>query len=158
VAHAVPAQTTNDSIVEAWWFRLAVRTVLVLLAVWALTFATDQLQTFFLGAASDGRYDNGLWLTWLGAMVAAGLLFGLAAWLPFKSVRFLPSRLLLAGLMLVPLVRFWWSVIQGHMGTGWLWRSYWFDGVQIQFVLAAFAGVALASAFQAKRLASAHEF
>ena len=47
--------------------------------------------------------NNPLWLSWLGATVAAGLLFGLATWLPFTGVRFLPSRLLLAVAALLPI-------------------------------------------------------
>ena len=156
MTYAVPAQRTKDSIGDAWWFRLAVRTVLVVLALWSLTFATDQLQTLARRAATDARYDNTLWLMWLGATIASGLLFGLATWLPFTSVRFLPSRVLLAGLMLAPLARFWWVVVQMHGGDGWLWRGYWFDGIQIQFVLAAFAGVAIASGFRVKGLRPTH--
>jgi hypothetical protein len=115
-----------------------------------LSFAADRYRVFGQDAAANFRYDASLWLIWAGAMVAAGFLFGLATWLPFAKVRFLPSRLLLAALALLPLAHFWWVFIQGHGSGGWLARGYWFDGAQIQFVLLALAGVAVASGFRAK--------
>jgi hypothetical protein len=95
-ATAVPARTT---ITEEWWFRLIVRAVLALLAMWALAFTADRFETFVANLRTS------LWLTWLGPAVGAGLLFGLAAWLPFTKVRYLWSRLLLAALVLAPLAR-----------------------------------------------------
>ena len=146
----VVAQASGGRVVEAWWFGFLVRSALALLALWTLSFASDRYRVFGLDASANFRYDTSLWLTWAGAMVAAGFLFGLATWLPFAKVRFLPSRLLLAALALLPLAHFWWVFIQGHGSGGWLARGYWFDGAQIQFVLLALAGVAIASGFRAK--------
>ena len=152
----VPAQASGGRVVEAWWFGFLVRSLLALFALWTLLFAADRYHAFGLDASASFRrldtspYDTSLWLSWAGSMVAAGFLFGLATWLPFAKVRFLPSRLLLAALALLPLAHFWWVFIEGHGSGGWLARGYWFDGAQIQFVLLALAGVAIASGFRAK--------
>lgn len=154
---AVPAGASGDSILEAWWFRLVVRAALALLAFWTLSFAADRYEAFARDASANFRYDNTLWLSWVGATVAVGLLFGLATWLPFTKVRFLPSRLLLAAVVLMPIAQLWWGLIKGHGEGGWLGRFYWYDAVQVQFVLAALAGVAIASGFRAKRSRPASE-
>jgi hypothetical protein len=146
----VPAQASGGKVVEAWWFGLLVRSALALLGLWTLSFAADRYDSFLVDYQRQLRMNNWLWLSWASAMVAAGFLFGLATWLPFAKVRFLPSRLLLAALALLPLAHFRWVYIQGHGSGGWLARGYWFDGAQIQFVLPALAGVAIASGFRAK--------
>lgn len=149
---AVPSRASSDSIIEATWFRFVVRTALALLAFWALWFAADRFRAFRLDGAANFRLDGSLWLAWAGATVAAGLLFGLATWLPFAKIRFLPSRLLLAAVALLPLAHFSWLYIESHAPPGgWLVRFSWFDDWGTQFVMAAFAGVAIASGFQAKR-------
>ena len=96
-------------------------------------------------------FDSSLWLLAVVATVVAGLLFGLAAWLPFARIRYLPSRLLLAAVALVPAAHFWWIFFDYHGNSSrWLGRAYWFDmSAETQFVLAGFAGVALASGFRA---------
>jgi hypothetical protein len=156
-AHAVPAHIARHSIVEAWWFRFLVRTALALLAFWMLSFAVDRYTAFARDASMNFRYSNSHWLSWLGVTVAVGLLFGLAACLPFSKIRFLPSRLLLAAAALLPIAHFWWVLVQGHGTGGLLGRAYWFDGVQTQFVVAALAGVAIASGFRAKSSSPASE-
>ncbi len=151
-ADAVSAPAERDSMIQAWWFRYVVRTALVLLALWALWFADDRYSAFRFHAGATFSFDSSLWLLSVGATIVAGLLFGLAAWLPFTRIRYLPSRLLLAVVALVPVAHFWWIFLNQHGApTGWLWRAYWFDfSRQTQFVLAGFAGVALASGFRAK--------
>lgn len=149
---AVPARVSSDPIIRARWFRLLARTALALLAFWMLSFAADRHTAFAMDAAANFRFDDPLWLAWAGATVAAGILFGLATSLPFAETRFLPSRLLLAALALVPVAHFWWVHNEGHAASGgWLGRSYWFDAAQIQFAMAAFAGVAIASGLEAER-------
>jgi hypothetical protein len=95
------------------------------------------------------------WLTWLGAAGAAGLLFGLAAWLPFRKVRYLWSRLLLAALALAPLAQFWWIYIfqfgQHHVVSGLISRHVWFADPASQTALGVLVGVAIASGFRAER-------
>jgi hypothetical protein len=149
---AVTARTSSGPIVEAWWFRFLVRTALALLAFWMLSFAADRFTAFLLQAAEERRYDGSMWLWWAGATVAAGILFGLATCPPFVKIRFLPSRLLLAAVALVPVAHLWWVLIEdGAASGGWLGRFYWFDEGTIQFPMAALAGVAIASSFTAER-------
>ncbi|MGH2529553.1 MAG: hypothetical protein ACRDH0_09515 [Actinomycetota bacterium] len=149
--NAVPARASSDSIIRARRFRILVRTALALLAFWTLWLAADRYLTFLLRAYANRRYDDSVWLSWAGAMVAAGLLFGLATWLPFAKIRFLPSRLLMAAVALLPVAHFWWVFNEGHEASGgWLGHFYWFDGGEIQFPMAAFAGVAIASGFRTK--------
>ena len=81
-----------------------------------LSFRSDRYVAFGRDAAANFRYDDSLWLSWVGATGGAGFLFGLATWLPFVMVRYLPSRLLLAALALLPLAHFW-ILIQGHAGS-----------------------------------------
>jgi hypothetical protein len=149
---AVPVPASSDSRIQAWWFRFLVRAALALLSFWALWFAQDRLRAFALERSTNVSEDNTLWLLSVVTTVMAGLLFGLAAWLPFTRIRYLPSRLLLAAVALVPVAHFWLIFLNHHVRTkGWLWQAHWFDSsVETQFVLAGFAGVALASGFRAK--------
>ncbi len=149
---AVPARASSTSIGEAWWFRLVVRTVLVLLAFAMLRLAANQLRTLSLGRSVSMQLDTTLWLESIGSTVVAGVLFGLASWLPFAKVHLLPSRLLLAAVALLPVAHFWWGFVEGHATPGgWLGPVYWFDNVQSQFVFAGLAGVAIASVFGRRR-------
>jgi hypothetical protein len=98
--------------------------------------------------------DSWLWLSWMGAAVGAGLLFGLAIWLPFTSVRFVWSRLLLAAVALIPIAQYWWVWIyqyQGHSKVpDWVYRADWFFAAPAQASLAVLTGVAIASGVRAK--------
>jgi len=130
-----------------------VRTILALLALWALYFADRRYGVFQQDFQANFRMDVWLWLSSVGSSAAAGLLFGLAAWLPFARVRYLWSRLLLAALVFLPVAHFWlfWGYLasRGHAVGGWL-ATDWFWGQGPQFVLAALGGVAIASGFRAK--------
>jgi len=150
---AVPASSSRTMLPGAWWFRLLVRTILALLALWALYFAERRYNVFRLDYLSSYRMDIWLWLSWIGLAVATGILFGLAAWLPFTGVRYLWSRLLLAALAFVPIAQFWlvflYLLPRRHEVSGWLVKD-WFLGLGAQFTLAALGGVAIASGFRAK--------
>jgi hypothetical protein len=148
---AVPTRASSGRIVQALWFRFFVRTALALLALAALSVAADRYEAFASDAAANFRFDEWLWLSWIGATVSAGLLFGLAAWLPFMRFRYAWSRLLLAALPLAPIVQFWWVWMERRGAAGgWLVRADWLTDAASQSVLAAFAGVAIASGFRAK--------
>jgi hypothetical protein len=154
---AVPASPSRETIVASWWLRLIIRTILALLALWALAFAEDRYEAWLLSIRRfrvDGLSDFWIWLSWIGAAAGGGLLFGLATWFPFTSLRFAWSRLLLAGVAVVPIAQYWWVFIyqlqrHGEVG-GWLYRAGWFFAASTQTALAALAGIAIASAFRAK--------
>jgi hypothetical protein len=158
VTEAVPAGASSGSIVQALWFRFLVRAALALLAFGALSFASGRSRAYQESAATL-RFDEWLWLSWITAAIVAGLLFGLATWLPLGKIRFLPSRLALAAAALVPVAHYW-LLAERHASGGWLGQLYWFDDLAIQFVwfddlaiqfvMAALAGVAIASGFRAK--------
>jgi hypothetical protein len=149
---AVPVPASRSSIFQAWGFRFLLRTALTLLAFSALWFAEDRYHAFRVRPPSPSvSHNNSLWLLSVLGTVVAGLLFGLAAWLPFTSLRYLPSRLLLAAVALVPVVHFWWIILNGHFSNAnWLTRLHWWCTFEVQFALTALAGVALASGFQPK--------
>ena len=153
---AVPAPSSRGQIVGASWFRLIVRIVLALLALWALVFAWDRYDAWVADRTAYFRSATGLWLAWISATVAAGILFGLATSLPFTStrVRYSWSRLLLAAIALAPIAQFWWVFLfqldRHGLAGGWLFRADWLTAPELQFVLAALAGVAIASGFRAK--------
>lgn len=148
---AVPASPSRTRLSDAWWFRLIVRTILALLALWAVYYADHRWGAFQQDYLTRYRMDVWLWLSWMGCSAAAGLLFGLAARLPFTRVRYLWSRLLLVALAAVPVAHFW-LVFGGHLGnhvSGWLGTD-WFWGSGSQSALAVLVGVAIASGFVAK--------
>ena len=150
MAHAISTDRRR-SFLEAPWFRLAARAVLALLALWLVHLGSDRYVLFtkdYLSAL--GVMDLGSWLLWVGSYAGAGLVFGLAAWLPFTSVRYLWSRLLLAAVAFLPLAHFWLVVFylaRRHPVGGWL-ATDWFWDVASQTALAVLGGVAVASGFR----------
>ena len=120
----------------------------VVLALWALAFAGDRYEAYLRDSQAEFRIDTWLWFSWIGAAVAGGLLFGLATWLPFTSVRFLWSRLLLAAVAFVPIAQFWWVWIYQLQRQGevphWVYRADWFFAAPAQTALAVLPGVAIA--------------
>jgi hypothetical protein len=154
-ADAVPASSSPGPTFGATWFRLTLRIILALLALLALALAADRLDAWMAELANFQRAP-GLWLSWIGATVAAGILFGLATSLPFSTtgVRYAWSRLLLAAIALVPIAQYWWVFLfqlgRHHEAGGWLARADWLMDPWTQSVLAALAGVAIASGFRAR--------
>jgi hypothetical protein len=153
-AQAIPTARPRRSALEAPWLRLTVRVLLALMALWLVNFASNQYVLFHKNYVSTlGRMDLGSWLLWVGSLAAAGLVFGLAAWFPFTSVRYLGSRLLLGALAFLPLAYFWlvaFYLARRHPVGGWL-STDWFWDVASQTALAVLGGVAVASGFTAKR-------
>jgi hypothetical protein len=149
VGDSAPVAAPGGGALAAWWFRLVVRGALALLSFWMLSLAIDRYQAFAVKSSMTFSYDDAMWLSGVALALLSGFLFGLAAWLPFAKVRFLPSRLLLAILALVPVAHFWWTVLQQH-GGGLLWL----DEFEVQTVCAVLAGVAIASGFREVRSAA----
>jgi hypothetical protein len=154
---AVPASPSRETTVASWWFRFIVRAVLALLALWVLTFVDDRYEAWLLSLRRfrQGELSDALiWLSWIGAAVVAGLLFGMATWLPFAAIGYRWSRLVLAAVALAPIAQYWWVWIyqlqrHGEVG-GWLYRANWFSAETTQTALAVLTGVAIASGFRAK--------
>jgi hypothetical protein len=147
----VPERASRDSIDGGWgWLRFLLRAAIALLAFLLLALGDDRYRAFF-ASSKNGRLDNSLWFAWLGWTIGAGIMFGLATWLPFTKLRYLPSRLLLAILALLPVVHFWQEVVfhVRYSASGLIGEFRWFDTPQIQVVCAALAGVAIASGFRA---------
>jgi len=152
-ADAVPASPSRTGLSEAWWFRLVVRTILALLALWAVYFADRRWGAFQQHYLLNYRMDVWLWLSWIGCSAAAGLLFGLAAWLPFARVGYLWSQLLLAALAALPIAHLWlafgYLLPRHHEVSGWLAKT-WFMDTGPQSALTVLVGVAIPSGFVAK--------
>lgn len=157
VTTVASASSAHPTISQRWWFQFLARAVLALLALGALAFANDRYAEFLNGVNAnllDGTraVEAGMWWAWMALTIAAGFLFGLAAWLPFTRVRFLWSRLLLAGLALIPIVQVWWLLIEGHRNEGgWLYDADWLVDPLTQSALAVLVGVAIASGFREAR-------
>ena len=88
VADSVPRQASSDSLVQSQWLRLVLRAALAALAFWMLYVAVERFDVFLKESAGSFRFDDSTWLTWLGATMAAGFLFGLATSLPFEKLRY----------------------------------------------------------------------
>jgi len=145
----VPGRALRGSSVDAWWWlRFLIRTALALFSFLLLAPADDRFRSW-MASSNDQQLDNSLWLAWVGLLVAAGVVFGLATWFPFTKVRYVPSRLLLALLALLPLGQFWWVFLRPQP-EGPFGQFRWFDNFQLQFVFAVLAGAAIASGFQAR--------
>ncbi len=136
------------------WLRFVARTALALLALWVLHLAQNRYVVFQREYSSTFHLNGWLWLAWIGTSAAAGLLFGLAALLPFSRVSYLWSRLMLAAIASLPLAQ-WWLILgyllpRRHQMSGWFVRtSSWVDDPGTQLALAVLVGVAIASGFRA---------
>src|SRR5438093_12732460 len=120
--HAVRARASADSTMQAPWFLFLVRAALALLA-FLLVYLGDNRHTAWLFSSTNGRLDNSLWFAWLGWTIGAGIMFGLATWLPFTKLRYLPSRLLLPLVALLPVVHFWAVFLRPYRPEP-AWREY----------------------------------
>jgi hypothetical protein len=141
----VPARASRGSLVDPWWWlRLVVRTTLALLAFMLLGVGDDRFVDWSTSSNGQQQLDNSLWLAAVGLLVGTGFLFGLATWLPFTKLRYVPSRLALAFLALLPLAQFWWVFLRPQP-EGPFGQFRWYDNFQLQYVFAVLAGVAIAS-------------
>jgi len=154
--HVVPERAQGGSIDGGWWWlRSLLRAAIALLAFLFLWISDDRSTAWLLSPGDTGRLDNSLWFASVGWTVGAGIMFGLATWLPFTKLRYLPSRLLLAIFASVPVAHFWWVFLHPYRPvTDWLGDFRWFDKPQIQFVCAVLSGVAIASGFRERTSAS----
>jgi hypothetical protein len=75
---AVPTRSASGSIFRAMWFHLIAGAALAVLAFVSLSVAQDRNIAFRLDGVANLRFDDRLFLPWVGATVVAGFLFGLA--------------------------------------------------------------------------------
>lgn len=141
------AQTTRKAAVagtSAWLVRGMLLVAALFLFRWAQSAFVDYRAT------SDGfRYEPSGFAGTIALFVAAGLAFGLAIRYPFSEARFAWTRLVFAGVALVPALHVW-LLLEGP-GGGLLGRPYWFDGFAMVQTGAVLAGVAVASGVGARR-------
>ena len=132
----------------AIWIRLLLRSALLVLAAVALSLARGRYIAFSISTAIAFRFDTAMWLTYGALMVLGGLLFGLAVWMPLTRFRYLPSRLIIAAVAMVPFFNTLWldtHAADSGLTQFWLTRPRWFSDPPIVGACAALAGVAIAS-------------
>ncbi len=130
----------------------AVRLALVALALVLVWHAERALQEWQRRAAVELRFKTGLWFGWVIPAVLAGIVFGLAIWLPRGRTRYRWGRALALGLPpLLLLLQFyfvWGVALPHHLALpDLLARSTPFWDAGPQFALATFAGIAITSGF-----------
>jgi hypothetical protein len=129
----------------------AVRIVALAVTVALLRWTSQNLTTFYRSPSFN--YDFGFYWRIQAAFVVAGLAFAIATRFPFPRSRYAWSRLVIAGIVMLPAVHFWYLLDgQGDPGTGFLSRIYWFDSMPF-YVWALLAGVAVGAGFGARRSA-----
>jgi len=114
--------------------------------------AGDRLQEWSGRAAVESEFKTGLWFSWVIPAILAGIVFGLAIWLPRGRTPYRWGRALLLALPpLLLLLQFYlvWGVALPHDISlpGFLTRSTPLWDAGPQFALAAFAGIAITSGF-----------
>jgi hypothetical protein len=99
-------------------------------------------------AAVEFQFKNGLWFAWIISALVAGIVFGLALWLPRGHAAYRWGRAAILGVPPLLLLLHYWVVfgLSVHL-PGLLGRPtpFWESGPQ--FALAAFAGIAITSGF-----------
>lgn len=138
---------------EARWIASAmvwaVRIVALAVTVALLRWTSQNLTA--LHRSPSFNYDSGLFWRIQTAFVLAGLAFAIATRFPFPRPRYAWSRLVIAGIVMVPAVHIWY-LLDGHPGTGFLSKIYWFDSITF-YGWALLAGVAVGAGFGARRSA-----
>jgi hypothetical protein len=131
-----------------------VRGALALGALWLLVEASDRYQVWVVHFTGYHQVNVGLWLSATALASVAGLLFGLAVFVPFGPLRFAWSRLPLAAVAVAPGFGFWWLYLRpGPIPTG-LWglaTSRLMAQPHVQFAIAVLSGVALAACLTPRR-------
>lgn len=136
-------------------FRVAIRVALVALAFAALWFAQDRLMTFRQEVSATFHWNNALWITYGVALILGGFAFGVAVWMPFSKLHYMPSRIAFAGIASIPFLHTSLVLIEiqtGHLRAEPQWLSVprWFDDPATIATSTALVGVAIASGFRAK--------
>jgi hypothetical protein len=129
----------------------AVRLVVLATAVALLGWSGQLEREFQAGNAAEFSIDWGLYWLIQAVYVVAGMAFAVAVRFPFPRSRFAWGRLLIAGIVILPVVHLWfWFAVTS--GPQFLHRTYWWLEVT-RAVWSILAGVAIGAGFGARRRA-----
>lgn len=124
--------------------------IVVLAMAAALLWWSAQLEREFRTPADFGL-DWGLYWLIQAVYVLSGMAFAVAVRFPFPRSRFAWGRLLIAGIVILPVVHLWFA-FGVTSGPEFLYRGYWFDDISWA-VWSTLAGVAIGAGFGARRAA-----
>ncbi len=129
----------------AWTVRFVGLAIAVALLWWS-----GQLEREFR-ARTSAEFAVDWDLFWLiqAVYVVAGVAFAVAVRFPFPRSRFAWGRLLIAGIVILPVVQFWYAFAVTS-GPQFLHRSHWLTDVTIA-IWSILAGVAIGAGFGARR-------
>ena len=127
----------------AWTVRIVALAIAVALLWWS-----SLLERELQRSAADFQTDWGLY--WLIQVVylVAGIGFAVAVRFPFPRSRYAWGRILIAGIVILPVVHLWYA-LSGTSGPLFLRRLYWFDFLRGSWSI--LAGVAIGAGFGARR-------
>lgn len=137
-----PARAPRGPLAQIVRFALLVGALAVL---WR---AETRFEEWQLRATTEFSFKTGLWFSWVIPTILAGIVFGLAVWLPRGRAGYRWIRSLLLALPPLALLLQYWVVFGSKVDLpGILGRStpFWEPGPQ--FALGVFAGVAIVSGF-----------
>lgn len=133
--------------VATWAVRLVLLATTVALLWWSVRLELEfQVQSASLFVIDWGRY----WLI-QAVYIVAGMAFTVAIRFPFPRSRFGWGRLLIAAVVILPVVQFWFT-FGVTSGPQFLHRTYWWFDVS-RAVWSVLAGVAIGAGFGARRRA-----
>jgi hypothetical protein len=137
----------RSSSITIWAVRIAALAIALALLWWSVRMEGE----FRIQTAARFAFDWGWFWRIQAVNVVAGIAFVVAVRFPFSRPRFAWGRLVIAGLVFLPVVHVWFS-FSVTSGPEFLRRFYWFDNVS-SMVWSILAGVAIGAGFGARRAA-----
>ena len=133
--------------VAVWAVRVAGLAIVVALLWWSGRMEVD----FRIRSAAEFAFDWGQFWRIQAVNIVAGIAFAVAVRFPFARPRFAWGRLLIAGIVFLPVVHLWYAVSLTS-GPEFLRRFYGIENVATA-VWSILAGVAIGAGFGARRAA-----
>ncbi|MET1012753.1 MAG: hypothetical protein ABWY83_10290 [Actinomycetota bacterium] len=127
----------------------AVRIVVLATAAALLYWSAQLEREFRVRTAAEFAIDWGLFWLIQAVYVVAGMAFAVGVRFPFPRSRFAWGRLLIAGIVILPVVQFWFAYTVTS-GPDFLHRGYWFNDIAWA-VWSILAGVAIGAGFGERR-------
>ena len=127
-----------------WMVRIAGLAIAVALLWWSVELERE----FQARRATEISIDWGQFWLIQSVYVVAGMAFAAAVRFPFPRSRFAWGRLLIAGIVFLPVVHLWYA-FGATSGPQFFRRGYWFDEVT-SAVWSILAGVAIGAGFGAR--------